>query len=61
MKLEMDSQVALTCCPDITCPNFSLRNEGMGWLFTDVIIPQGWSLYTDPKELFEVLSWLEGW
>lgn len=23
--------------------------------------PQDWSLYTDPREIFEVLSWLESW
>lgn len=25
-----------------------------------LLSPQDWSLYTDPRELFEVLSWLEG-
>lgn len=32
----------------VACPDLSL------------LCPQDWSLYTDPRELFEVLSWLEG-
>lgn len=44
--IEKDVSGCWVACPD--CADLSLLS------------PQDWSLYTDPRELFEVLSWLEG-
>lgn len=44
--IEKDVSGCWVACPD--CTDLS------------PLSPQDWSLYTDPRELFEVLSWLEG-